>query len=50
MLARKLTSYRLHMAGVTQNRQKCFIFFVVPNAGKILFRLDQNEEKIKIKS
>ena len=50
MLARKLGSYRLHMAGVTQNEQKCFIFIVVPKAGKILFRLDQNEEKIKIKS
>ena len=49
MLARKFASFRLHLAGITQNKQKCLIFIVVPKAGKILFTLDQNEEKINIK-
>ena len=26
MLARKFASYRLHMAWITQNNQKCLIF------------------------
>ena len=30
MLARKFVSYRLHMAGITQNKLKCLIFIVVP--------------------
>ena len=50
MLARKFESYRLHMAEITQNKQKCFIFIVIPKAGKILVRLDQNEEKTNMKS
>ena len=29
MLARKFASYRLHMAGITQNKQKCIIFIVI---------------------
>ena len=49
MLARKLANYRPNMAGITQNKQKCLIFIVVPKSGKILFTLDQNEEKINIK-
>ena len=31
MLARKFTGYELHMAGITQNKQKCFVFIVVPH-------------------
>ena len=34
MLARKFVSYRLHMAGITQNKQKCLIFIVVPQGRK----------------
>ena len=30
MLARKFANYRLYMAGITQNKQKCLIFIVVP--------------------
>ena len=33
------------MAGLTQNKLKCFIFIVVLKAGKVLVRLNQNEEK-----
>ena len=45
MLAGKFASYRLHMAGITQNsKQKCLIFIVVLPE-KMLFRLEQNEEK-----
>ena len=46
MLARKFASYRLHMAGITQNRQKSFIFIVVSQGRKNLVRLDENEEKL----
>ena len=49
MLARKFPNYRLHMAGITQNRQKCLIFIVVPQGRKKLVKLDQNEEKKKDK-
>ena len=45
MLARNFASYRLHMAGITQNKQKCLIFIVVPQGRKNLVSLDQNEEK-----
>ena len=34
MLARKFANYRLHMAGITQNKQKCFIFIVFPQGRK----------------
>ena len=34
MLARKFASYRLHMAGITQNKQKCIIFIVIPQGRK----------------
>ena len=36
MLAKKLTNYRLHIAGITQNKQKCLIFIVVPQGRKNL--------------
>ena len=34
MLARKFANYRLYMAGITQNEQKCLIFIVVPQGRK----------------
>ena len=34
MLARKFESYRLHMARITQKKQKCLIFIVVPQGRK----------------
>ena len=50
MLARKFASYRPHMAGITQNKQKCLIFIVFSQGRKNLVRLDQIEEKTNIKS
>ena len=34
MLARKFAYYRLHMAGITQNKQKYLIFTVVTEGRK----------------
>ena len=34
MLARKFGNCRLRMAAVTQNKQKCLIFIVVPQGRK----------------
>ena len=34
MLARNFASYRLHMAGITQIKQKCLIFIVVRQGRK----------------
>ena len=34
MLARKFASYGLNMEGITQNKQKCLIFIVVPQGRK----------------
>ena len=34
MLARNFANYKLNMAGITQNKQKCFIFIVVPQGRK----------------
>ena len=34
MLARKVVSYRLHMAGIAQYKLKCLIFIVVPHGRK----------------
>ena len=34
MLARKFANYRLYMTGITQNKQKCFIFIVIPQGRK----------------
>ena len=50
MLARKFTNYRLHMAGITQNKQKCLISIVVPQGEKILIRLHQNGERLTLKN
>ena len=44
MLARKFASYRLHIAGITENKQKYLIFI------KILVGLQQSEEKINMKN
>ena len=46
MLARKFANCRLGMAGVRQNALFLLWFH---KAGKILVRLDQNEEKTNIK-
>ena len=51
MLARKFARYRLHMARIIQNKQKCLIFIIVPEGRKnFLVKLDQNEEKINMKN
>ena len=34
MLARKFANYRLHMAEITQNKQTCPNFIVVPQGRK----------------
>ena len=34
MLARKFANYILYIAGITQNKQKCLIFIVVPQGRK----------------
>ena len=34
MLTRKFASYQLDMTGITQNKQKCFIFIVLPQGKK----------------
>ena len=34
MLARKFGSYRLYMAGITRNKLKCLIVYVVPQGRK----------------
>ena len=47
MLARKFVSYRLHMAGTTQNKLKCLIFIVVPQ-GITIIKVIDNEIIIAI--
>ena len=42
MLARKFASYRLHMAGITQNTQKRLIFILIPQGRK---NVRQNRSK-----
>ena len=37
MLARKFVSYRLHMAGITQNKLKYLVFIVVPQGRKCYY-------------
>ena len=34
ILARKFANHGLHMAGITQNKQKCLISIVVPQGRK----------------
>ena len=34
MLARKFANYRLYMAGITESKQKCLIFILVPQGRK----------------
>ena len=52
MLARKFVSYRLHMAGITQNKLKCLIFIVVPQGRKSVswIRSKRRKERKKIKN
>ena len=45
MLARKFASYRLHMVGITQNKQKYFIFIVVPQGRKIVGQIKSKWSK-----
>ena len=45
MLARKFVSYRLHMAGITQNKLKCLIFIVVPQGRKSVSRIRSKRRK-----
>ena len=47
MLARKFASYRLHMAGITQNKQKCLIFIVVPQGRKNVSQIRSKRRKEK---
>ena len=48
MLARKFVSYRLHMTGITHKTSRNALFSLWSlKAGKMLVRLDQNEEKKK---
>ena len=49
MLARKFVSYRLHMAGITQNKQKCLIFIVVPQGRKNVSQIRSKWRKEKKK-
>ena len=39
MLARKFVSYRLDMAGITQNKLKCLIFNAVPQGRKSISQI-----------
>ena len=46
MLARKFVSYRLHMTGITHKTSRNALFLLWSlKEGKLLVRLDQNEEK-----
>ena len=55
----KFTSYKLHMAGITQNRKKCLISIVVSQGRKNVSQIrskwrkqkkkKKNEEKINMK-
>ena len=45
MLARKLASYRLNVVGITQNKQKCLIFIVVPQDRKNLTQIRSESRK-----
>ena len=44
MLARKFASYRLHMAGITQKKQKCLIFIVVPQGRKYFSQIEMKKK------
>ena len=45
MLARKFASYRLHMAGITQNKQKCLIFIVFSQGRKSFSQIRSDRRK-----
>ena len=44
MLAKKKKIIALHMGGITQNKQKCLTFIVVPRGRKNFIRLGRKEE------
>ena len=46
MLARKFANYRLHMAGITQNRQKCLFSLWSLKARKTIFSFSKCFEKM----
>ena len=48
ILATKFANHRLHMAGITENKQKALFSLWSLKAGDILVRLDKNEEEIII--
>ena len=43
MLAEKFASYRLHMIGITQNKQKCLVFIVVSQGWKNVSQIRSND-------
>ena len=45
MLARKFVSYRLHMAGIAQNKLKYLIFIVVPQGRKSVSQIRSKRRK-----
>ena len=47
MLGRKFANYRLHIAGIAQNNQKCFAFIVVPQDTKNFSQIRSKRRKIK---
>ena len=50
MFARKFVSYRVHMAGTTQNKLKCLIFIVVPQGRKSVSRIRSKRRKERKKN
>ena len=49
MLGGEFANYRLNMAGITQNKQKCFIFIVNPQGRKRFNQIRLNEGKMNVK-
>ena len=43
-VGKTIANYRLHMAGITQNEQKCLIFIVIPRGRKNLIILEQKKK------
>ena len=48
LLAKIFANYRLNMAGITQNKQKCLVIASL-KVGKILSRFDQKEGNSTLK-
>ena len=50
MLARLFGNYRLHMAGITQDKQKCIIFIVIVQGRKNFSQMkkkSKNKQRIE---